>query len=211
VGGSYNRFLPIYVERSKKLPIPQGIPEPLLTAAAARLRQAITAARDTGRLHLGEHATRLWAAELYDEFTAADDEDHSWTEFTRRAAPYCLRIAALYAALDGTAVIGTGHLAAAAALVRYSIASAIYVLDKQLRDPRLDRIRRAIDAAGTGGIARTDISALFSRNVTRAQLDELLASLTGTGQYETITVPTGGRPALRYRRTPPPDEERRKN
>jgi hypothetical protein len=211
VGGSYNRFLPIYVERSKKLPIPQGIPEPELDAAAAQLRQAITTARDLDRLHLGEHATRLWSADLYDEFTAADDEDHAWTEFTRRAAPYCLRIAALYAALDGTAVISTAHLTAAAALVRYSIASAVYVLDKQLRDPRLDRIRRAIDGAGTAGIARTDISALFSRNVTRAQLNELLATLTATGQYETITVPTGGRPSIRYRRTQETKKEERTN
>src|SRR5262249_49674776 len=65
VGGSYNRFLPVYVERSKKLPIPQGIPEPLLNAEAARLRQAIGNASDLGRIHLGEQATRLWSGELY--------------------------------------------------------------------------------------------------------------------------------------------------
>jgi hypothetical protein len=114
VGGSYNRFLPVYVERSKKLPIPEGIPEPLLGAEAARLRRAIGAASDLGRIHLGEHATRLWSADLYDEFTAADDDDQAWTEFTRRAAPYCLRIAALHAALDGTAIIAASHLHAAA-------------------------------------------------------------------------------------------------
>jgi hypothetical protein len=211
VGGSYNRFLPVYVERSKKLPIPLGIPEPILNAEAARLRTAIGAASDLGRIHLGEHATRLWSADLYDEFTAADDEDAAWTEFTRRAAPYCLRIAALHAALDGTAIIGPGHLQAAAAMVRYSIGSAVYVLDKQMRDPRLDRIRRAIDTAGHEGIGRTDISGLFSRNVTRQQLDELLATLTGTGQYEVFTASTGGRPAVRYRRTPETKKEERTN
>jgi hypothetical protein len=211
VGGSYNRFLPVYVERSKKLPIPLGIPEPLLNAEAARLRTAIGNASDLGRIHLGEHATRIWSADLYDEFTASDDEDAAWTEFTRRAAPYYLRIAALHAALDGTAIVGPTHLQAAAALVRYSIGSAIYVLDKQLRDPRLDRIRRAIDTAGTQGIGRTDISALFSRNVTKQQLDELLATLTGTGQYETIAVPTGGRPSVHYRHTQGTKKEERTN
>lgn len=94
---------------------------------------------DLGRIHLGEHASRLRSADLYDEFTAADDEDAAWTEFTRRSAPYCLRIAALHAALDGTAIIGASHLQAAAAMVRYSIGSAVFVLDKQMRDPRLDR------------------------------------------------------------------------
>jgi hypothetical protein len=211
VGGSYNRFLPVYVERSKKLPIPQGIPEPLLTAMAAQFRQAIGKARELSRIHLGEHATRLWSADLYDEFTAADDEDHAWTEFTRRAAPYCLRIAALHAALDGTALITPAHLAAAAALVRYSIASAVYVLDTQRRDPRLDRIRRAIDGAGPAGLGRAEISGLFSRKVTKRQLDELLDGLTGSGQYEAVDTPTGGRPAQRYRRTVPDGEIRRKN
>ena len=192
VGGSYNRFLPVYVERSKKLPIPLGIPEPLLNAEGARLRTAIGKASDLGRIHLGEHATRLWSAELYDEFTAADDEDAAWTEFTRRSAPYCLRIAALHAALDGTAIIGPSHLEAAAAMVRYSIRSAVFVLDKQMRDPKLDRIRRSIDTAGPEGIGRTDISALFSRNVTKQQLDELLNALTGTGQYEAFAAASTG-------------------
>jgi hypothetical protein len=211
VGGSYNRFLAVYVERSKKLPIPLGIPEPVLNAEAARLRTAIGKASDLGRIHLGEHATRLWSADLYDEFTAADDEDAAWTEFTRRSAPYCLRIAALHAALDGTAIIGASHLQAAAAMVRYSIASAVFVLDKQMRDPKLDRIRRAIDTAGPQGIGRTDISGLFSRNVTKQHLDELLATLTATGQYEAAAVPSGGRPAVRYRRTPETKKEERTN
>jgi len=203
-GGSYNRFLPIYVERSKKIPIPSGIPAPQLAHLAGRLRHAIAAAKDLTRIHLDAAATQLWSGGLYDEFTAADDEDQAWTEFTRRAAPYCLRIAALHAALEGRPLIALGHLTAAAALVRYSIASAIYVLDRQMRDPRLDRIRRAIDGAGPGGVARSDISALFSRNITRTQLDDLLTTLTATGHYQTLTMPTGGRPALRYRRTSPP-------
>ena len=33
-------------------------------------------------------------------------------------------------------------------------------------------------------------------------LDELLGGLTATGEYEQTTAPTGGRPAVRYRRRP---------
>ena len=94
VGGSYNRFLAVYVERSKKLPIPLGIPEPVLNAEAARLRTAIGKASDLGRIRtLASTPPRLWCDELYDEFTEADDEEQAWAEFMRRAAPYCLRIA----------------------------------------------------------------------------------------------------------------------
>lgn len=202
VGGSYNRFLPVYVERSKKLPVPEGTPYPVLADLGEKLAKAIAAARTLTRIHLDADATQAWAEELYDEFTAADDEDHAWTEFTRRSAPYCLRVAGLYAALEGTRLITAGHLTAAAALIRYSIGSAIYVLDKQLRDPREDRIRRALDGAGVDGLARTDISALFSRNLPKQALDELLAGLVATGEYEQTTASTGGRPAIRYRRRP---------
>jgi hypothetical protein len=211
VGGSYNRFLPVYVERSKRLPIPLGLPEPILNAEAARLHKAITAARDFGRVQLGDKATALWSGDLYDELTASDDDDHAWTEFTRRAAPYCLRIAALHAVLDGTVIIAASHLQAAAALVRYSIGTAVYVLDKQMRDPKLDRIRRAIDPAREAGLSRTEISGLFSRNVTKEQLDELLSTLTSTGQYEAFSAATGGRPALRYRSTQGTKKEERTN
>lgn len=208
-GGSYNRFLPVYVERSKRLPIPEGVAPDLLASLSGRLHDAVKAARQVKRIALDEDARAFWSAELYEEFTAADDdEDHAWTEFTRRSAPYCLRIAALYAALDARTHITTADLGAAAALVRYSIASAVFVLDKQMRDPKIDRIRRALDQAADTGLTRSELSALFSRNVPKQTLDELLTSLTATGQYETFTTPTGGRPSVRYRRTSP-DEERR--
>ena len=154
------------------------------------------------RIHLGPAAIRLWTDELYPEFADLDDaDDLAWSEFTRRAAPYCLRIAGLHAALDGRALIGTGDLTAAAAQIRYSVASARYVLDGVHRDPRKDRLTRAVDAAGPAGLTRSEISALFSRNLTAGALDKLLDWLIASGEYEVIRTPTGGRPAETYRRT----------
>jgi hypothetical protein len=60
---------------------------------------------------------------------------------------------------NGIAIIAASHLQAAA-MVRYSIGSAVYVLDKQLRNPRLDHIRRAIDTAGAEGARALDSSML---------------------------------------------------
>ena len=74
------------------------------------------------------------------------------------------------------------------------------MLDGVLRDPRQDRLVRAIDAAGQAGLTRTDISALFSRKLQAAVLDELLARLTASGDYEVIRAGTGGRPVETYRR-----------
>jgi hypothetical protein len=153
------------------------------------------------RICLGREATEIWTDELYREMTAADDEDQAHAEFTRRAAPYCLRIAGLLTVLDnGRSIIGKNEIIAAGALVRYAIASARYVLDRQARDPRLDRIRRAIDVAGDAGLTRSAISGLFSRNLTKEVLDELLALLTADGAYEECRIATRGRPAETYRR-----------
>jgi hypothetical protein len=199
-GGTYNRFLPVYVERSSRIPLPQGIPDRTLSDLAHRLATAIAAAQSITLIELTEPSRQLWCDELYDEFSAADDEDSAWTEFARRAAPYCLRIAALYAALESQQRISVNDLAAAAALVRYSVASTKYVLDRQHRDPRLDRIRRSIDAAGTQGLTRTDVFKLFSRNLSAKLLDELLEQLLTDEAYEISETRTGGRPATTYRR-----------
>lgn len=152
-GGTYNRYLPVFVDRSQRLPIPEGVSDHTVEALSDKLREGIDAATQIRQIQLGREATQLWTADLYDEFTEADDEDRAEAEFTRRAAPYCLRVAGLLAALESRALIGAADLGAAAALIRYSIASARYVLDRQARNPRLDRIRRAVDAAGQAGLS----------------------------------------------------------
>jgi hypothetical protein len=64
-------------------------------------------------------------SEFYDELSGADDEDAAWTEFARRAAPYCRRpIADLHAVLDDRSMVDETDPIAAAALVRHTIGSA---------------------------------------------------------------------------------------
>lgn len=199
-GGTYNRYLPVFVERSQRLPIPEGVGEEAVDSLGGKLYEGIASAREVRQIQLGREATQLWTGDLYDEFTEADDEDRAEAEFTRRAAPYCLRVAGLMAALEGRSLIGKADLTASAALIRYSIASARFVLDRQARNPRLDRIRRAVDTSGPDGLSRTEISALFSRNLPKRELDELLDALTSGDEYEESQSATRGRPAQKYRR-----------
>ena len=200
-GGTYNRYLPVYVERGKLLAVPEPVAEPDLARLASRLADAVDEASTVTCIQLGHAAISLWTDELYPEFADLDDgDDLAWSEFTRRAAPYCLRIAGLHAALDGRALIGKDDLIAASAQIRYSVASARYVLDGVHRDPREDRLVRAIDAAGQAGLTRTDISGLFSRKLAARVLDELLNRLMDGGSFEAIDVQSGGRPAKAYRR-----------
>jgi hypothetical protein len=201
-GGTYNRFLPVYVERSKRLPIPDGVAPEVVDALAADLRKAIARAKALKRIRMNIDAAKLWTDELYDELTEADDEDEAWTEFARRGAPYALRIAALHAALDGRPLITGDDLRAAVALVRYSIGSAKFVLDGTKRNPRLDRVARALDSAGESGLSRKEISALFSRNLDAVALNALLDELSRGGDYLSYQRTTGGRPAEMWRRAP---------
>jgi hypothetical protein len=201
-GGTYNRYLPVYVERSKLLPVPEPVAERAVMSHAAKLSDAIDQAAKLTCLQLGKDAIDLWAGELYPDFTELDDDDNrAYSEFTRRAAPYCLRIGGLHAALDGRALISKDDLAAAGALVRYSLASAQYVLGDLHRDPRMDRLTREITAAGEVGLTRTEISGLFSRKLSSELLDELLGDLLDKDGYEALHVQTGGRAATVYRRT----------
>ncbi len=200
-GGTFNRFLPVYVERSKRLPLPEGIAPEVLSELGARLREAVERAARHGEVGLDEEARRLWNEELYDELGCADDEEGAWTEFARRALPYCRRIAALYAVLDDRDQVDVEDLKAAAALVRYSIGTAKFVLDRTLRNPRVDTLRRALDGAGEAGLGRGEVSALFGRNLTKQVLDELLHEVMATGEYtEFRHSGERGRPSMRYRR-----------
>jgi hypothetical protein len=209
--GTYNRYLPLFVERSRRLPIPEGADPADVADLGGRLMQSLQVAGTVNRLRLGSGAEKLWRGELYDEFTEADDDEAQWAEFMRRAAPYCLRIAGLYAALEGRDDISETHLAAAGALVRYSADSARYVLAGQLRDPRLDRLARAVAAAGEPGLARTAISGLFGHHVTKAELDHLVNDLVALGGYEAAYAQTGGRAAqvLRIAKEGPPPAQTR--
>jgi Protein of unknown function (DUF3987) len=208
-GGTFNRFLPLWIEQSKRLAIPPGMDDQELSHLAKQLGTAIEEA-PSGVIDFDPEAAEYWTGEVYDELSAADDEDQAWTEFTRRAPAYCRRIAALTAVLNGDECVTVGDLKAAAALMRYSISTAKYVLDQQTRDPRLDRIRRAIGGAGQQGMSRSEIFGLFSRNLEKAKLDTLLDELVRSGAYEHFEVRGTGRPSERYRLRGTKKEERRR-
>jgi hypothetical protein len=122
-GGTYNRFLPIAVARSKFLPLAQGIDEEELHQLGASLRDRLAEGTALGAVTFTGAGGAAWKR-LYVEFGSDHGEKGSIAQFTARAAPNCLRIAAIHAALDHASKIGPEHLAAAAALVRYSIDSA---------------------------------------------------------------------------------------
>jgi hypothetical protein len=202
-GGTYNRFLPLAVTRSKFLPFTQGAPNDLITQLGGLLAGRLdTAARHTTLGFTGPAAT-LWRA-LYIELSTDHNERPQVEQFISRAVPNCLRIAAIHAALDNQNAIHPQHLTAAAALVRYSIASARAIFTDTATPTRL---AAWIAAAGPTGRTRKEITTdHFAGNKKADQIDALLTQLVHADRITKTTRPPAsgrGRPAEVYTaRTP---------
>lgn len=156
-GGTYNRFLPVAVARSKFLPNSTGADPDLLADLGADLAARLTIAARLGTLSFTPAGQDLWR-QLYVEFGTDHGDAGPVEQFISRTAPNCLRIAAIHAALDRTPAIGPQHLTAAAALVRYSVQSARATLGSDLT---LTRLAAWIANAGPAGRTRTDITVEF--------------------------------------------------
>jgi hypothetical protein len=192
-GGTYNRFLPIAVAQSKFLPNPTIGDPAWLQRHGAELAARLAQAGRVTTIGLDTDATTMWAR-LYLEFGADADAHGNTTlaQFTSRAAPNCLRIAATHAALDNTTLITPGHLTAAAALIRYSTASAAAVLTPTTD---LDHLHTWITTAGNQGRTRKEIVAdHFQGNTKADRITELLTRLIDTGRItHHRRPPVGGR------------------
>ena len=173
-GGTYNRFLPIYSERSKEIPDGEGAPDDLIATHATQLRELAKQARDLRRIPLSEDARVYWAEVVYPALSGGGPTDGPVAQFTARATPYARRTAMLYALADGATAVDAPHLQAAYALANYSRATAAHVLGHGTGDERLDKLITALTTAGAQGMTRTDISALFSGHLKGPQLADLL-------------------------------------
>lgn len=116
---------------------------------------------------------------------------------TSRAEAQTLRLATVYALMDGTWFIEEEHLKAALALWDYCEASARYVFGNATGDPVADRIEAELEAE-PDGLTKTDLSHLFKRNKSSEEIERSLSLLERHGRIIKRTESTGGRPAERW-------------
>jgi hypothetical protein len=120
-----------------------------------------------------------------------------------RAEAQVMRLALIYALLDGAEAIGRPHLEAALALWRYAEDSARFVFGDALGDDEAEAILAALRAC-PDGMTRSQISAgVFNRNKTSPEITRALTRLLEYGLVRRDKVPTGGRPAETWFATSP--------
>ena len=109
-----------------------------------------------------------------------------------------MRLAALYALMNGSYEIEADHLLAALALWDYADKSARYVFGDATGDPVADRLLGALCASHGEGMTKTEISHLFGRNKSAERIARALSLLLSLGRVRRKTQETGGRQAERW-------------
>jgi len=192
--GFANRFLWVCAKRSKILPEGGQIDEFTLDVFTERLLQAIKTARGTEELKRDEGAREIWH-NVYGKLS--EGAPGLFGAVTSRAEAQVMRLACLYALLDGCSEIKATHLKAALAVWEYCEDSARYIFGDALGDPVADDILQALRGSPKG-LTRTQISDLFGRNRYKEQIGRALATLLKHGRVRVETEKTAGRNVERW-------------
>jgi hypothetical protein len=191
--GYANRFLFICVRRSRVLPFGGALDRAEVVSLGKRTQAVIKVARGVVSITMTPDARDAWTR-VYPSLS--EGQPGLLGAILARAEAQTVRLAMLYALLDGLAVIDTVHLQAAIAVWEYAEASARYIWGDALGDPIADEILRALRQRGEAGMTRTEIRDLFKRHRSATQLARALDVLTEHGKVRREERPdTGGRPA----------------
>ena len=180
--GLANRFLWICVRRSKLLPRGGRI----RTVDFTKLHQAIQWAAEAARLAyddgvplmLDREAGDIWDSQ-YAKLTAGRDDTVG--EVTSRAEAIVMRLACIYAVLDGSRYIQAVHLNASLALWDYSTRCAELIFGSSVSNPSERKILEALRRTPEG-LNRTSLNRrAFSGHMDSDELSKLIVKLEAKG------------------------------
>jgi Protein of unknown function (DUF3987) len=183
--GYANRFLFACVRRSKLLPHGGALDETTHRELGARTSEALTVARMVGQVTMTQAGAQRWK-EIYPKLS--EGLPGLLGAITDRGEAQTIRLALLYALLDRASQIDVMHLDAASALWSFCLDSARYIFGDLVGDPVADSILRALRAAGTSGLMRTDLINLFGRNLAVSKIDAGLVALLAGGKVRRESV-----------------------
>jgi hypothetical protein len=190
--GYANRYLFACVRRARFLPHGGALDDEVVQALATKIARALNQARKIQRLIRTDDATLAWEAVYRD---LSEGQPGLLGAIIGRAEAQTTRLSLLYALLDGAKEIDVAHLKAALAVWSYCEASALHIFGDTVGDPVADAILRALRTARPDGLTRNDLTNLFSRNRSSAEIGMALSTLLTAGKIRCERKPTGGRDA----------------
>jgi hypothetical protein len=189
--GFANRFLFLLVRRSKVLPFGgSALEDSVIVDLGDRLKKAVVAASSIGRVDWTDAAANAWKA-VYEQLSAG--QQGLLGAVTSRAEAQCIRLALIYALLDGMARIDLPHIKAALAVWEYAETSAAHIFGASLGDSVADEILQALQH-NPEGMSRTAIRDLFGRNRSADRIGTALALLASKRRAKMEIRQSGGRP-----------------
>jgi hypothetical protein len=189
--GFANRFLFVLSRRSKVLPFGGSLTDSEILLLGEKLTVILEKAKTVGRVSMTDKARLKWAA-VYPVLSAA--KPGLLGTIIARAEAQTIRLALIYALLDGSDQIDLPHLEAALAVWEYCELSAVHIFGRAIGDPVADEIERALQHSGAAGMNRTAIRDMFSRNRSGDRIGAALQLLLTMSRARFEISKTGGRP-----------------
>jgi hypothetical protein len=179
--GFANRFLWCLVRRTRRLPF--GGNMSALDSFSKPLADALARAKGIGEVTLKQDAMDLWDS-VFDELSRV--RAGAFGKATGRVLPQVMRLALVYALLDGSDSINADHLGAALAVWRYCEASARLLfgegVDKGKEREQMPLALRLADAiAKTPGINRKGLYQAMGGHIKADDMSAALAWLKANG------------------------------
>ena len=166
--GFANRFMWFYVQRSKLIASPKGVPPHILQPLIDELVDAVNFGRSTTEITRDPAAEELWQ-QVYPQLTS--DRFGLFGVITQRAAPQVLRLSMIYALMDRSETIDLPHLKAALALWEYSERSVKMIFEDMTGDENVDLVVKCGKAFRS--INRWQLWKLIGRNNNKNELDRI--------------------------------------
>jgi hypothetical protein len=192
--GFGNRFMWGCAKRSKELPEGGDPDADALADLHRRLSAALVLGQARHELRRNEEARKLW----YEVYGPLSRVGPGLTgALLARGESHVMRLAMLYAVLDGAAEMDEKHLMAALAVWEYCEQSVRHIFGDRLGDPVADEILRLLRGSPEG-VTRNELREFFHRNVASERIGRALALLLQHRLAYCRHCPTERRPAERW-------------
>ena len=177
--GFANRFLLACVRRDKLLPHGGAPSAELIEKLGLKTLQAIEAARPIERVTMTTEAAGFWE-KIYPMLSK--DQPGLLGAITARAEAQTIRLALIYALLDGSPQIAQVHLEAAQAVWTFCEDSARYVFGDLVGEAFTDEVLRVLRSAGSSGMTCIDLYQIFIGHRSKDKISAALIRLLAAGK-----------------------------